>query len=381
MYKGIVQFIRSHYNCEEGFLPLHEPRFVGNELKYVTEAIKSTFVSSVGKFVTQFEEELIAYTGAKKAVALSNGTSALHLALRIVGVERDTEVLMQPLSFIATANASAYLGAIPHFVDVDLDTMSMSPESLKIRLESIIEIRDKTPYNKETNRRLSACVPMHTFGHSARIDTLCQICKEYNIPLVEDAAESLGTKYKNQSSGTFGAVGIYSFNGNKTITSGGGGAIVTNNEELGIFAKHLSTTAKVPHSWEYKHDHVGYNYRMPNLNAALLCAQLEKLDEFIENKRSTAKAYESFFQSNDKITYKKEPENCQSNFWLNAIQLENKEQRNSFLEFSNKAGVMTRPIWSLLNTLEMYKNSPKGDLSNAYFLEDRIVNIPSSVIV
>ena len=296
-------------------------------------------------------------------------------------MERGTEVLMQPLSFIATANATAYLGAIPHFVDVDLDTMSLSPDALIKRLESIVEIRDKKPYNKETNRRLSACVPMHTFGHSARIDTLCKICEEYNIPLVEDAAESLGTKYKNKSSGTFGTVGIYSFNGNKTITSGGGGAIVTNDEELGTFAKHLSTTAKVPHSWEYKHDYVGYNYRMPNLNAALLCAQLEKLDEFIENKRNTAKAYEFFFQSNDKINYKNEPENCKSNFWLNAIQLENKEQRNSFLEFSNKEGVMTRPIWSLLNTLEMYKDSPSGDLTNAYFLEDRIVNIPSSVIV
>ncbi len=381
MFKKIEAFIRETYNCPKAFLPLHEPKFLGNELKYVTEAIESTFVSSVGKFVNQFEESLAEYTGAKRAVAISNGTSALHLAMKIVGVDQSSEVFMQPLSFVATANAAAYLLAKPHFIDVDLDTMSMSPEALKKRIEKSCHFTNNRLINRQSGRQIKACVPMHTFGHAARIDEICEICDYYNIAVIEDAAESLGTTFKNQHTGTFGTLGIYSFNGNKTITSGGGGAIVTNNEKLGTLAKHLSTTAKVPHAWEYKHDNLGYNYRMPNLNAALLCAQMEMLPSFLENKNNTALKYKDFFEDFEDIIYKVAPAHCNSNYWLNAIQLKDNSTKDLFLKEMNENGVMTRPIWQLLNTLPMYDQCPSGDLDTSIFLADRIVNIPSSVIL
>ena len=380
MYKEIVQHIRSVYNEPKEFIPLHEPRFVGNEKKYLNDCIDSTFVSSVGEYVNRFEEMLCEITGAKYAIATVNGTNALQIALILSGVQEKDEVLTQSLSFIATSNAIAYVGATPHYIDVDKDTMGMSPDSLEKHLSNIAEVKNDACYNKETGNRISACVPMHTFGLPLRIDKIKEICDKYGIALVEDAAESLGSDYKGKHTGTFGDIGILSFNGNKIVTAGGGGAIITDNEELATRAKHLTTTAKIPHQWEYAHDEIGYNFRMPNLNAALVCAQLENLPSFIQSKRKLSDNYKKYFESSS-IGYATEIKDAQSNYWLNAIILENLEARNAFLEESNESGVMTRPIWRLSNTLPMYKNCPKGDLSNSEWLEDRIVNITSSVIV
>lgn len=380
MYKDVVDFIRGHYGQPEGFLSLHEPRFIGNERKYVIEAIDSTFVSSVGEFVNRFEKMMCEITGAKYAVATVNGTAALHIALKLAGVTRDCEVLSQPLTFIATANAISYEGAVPHFIDVDEQTLGMSAKALADRLSEIAEMRGDACFNKQTGRRIAACVPMHTFGLPCDIDGIIDICNAYKIPVVEDAAESLGSYYKGRHTGTFGLMGAYSFNGNKTVTCGGGGAIVTNDEALAKLAKHITTTAKVPHKWEFVHDRVAYNYRMPNLNAALACAQLEMLGEFIENKRKTAEAYQAFFKGKD-IQYIGEPEHGKSNYWLNAVRLASLEERNAFLTYTNDAGVMTRPIWHLMHHLEMFKDSPKGDLSVSEALEQTIVNIPSSVVL
>jgi len=318
-------------------------------------------------------------TGAKHAIALVNGTNALHLSLLLAGVKPEDEVLTQSLTFIATANAISYCNATPHFVDVDKETLGLSPSLLKKHLENIAEIRDGKCYNKRTNKRIAACVPMHTFGLPLYIDELVTICNEYNIPVVEDAAESLGSYYKNKHTGTFGRIGTFSFNGNKTVTAGGGGAIITNDDEIAKRAKHLSTQAKIPHKWEYKHDFIGYNYRMPNLNAALACAQLEQLDTYIENKRELSNLYLAFFKNDKAIQLIREVENAKSNYWLNAVVLENKEQRDDFLEYTNKKGIMTRPIWGLMNNLEMFKDCPKADLKNAEWLEERVVNITSSV--
>jgi perosamine synthetase len=381
MYSDIIKFIRQHYACPVEPLFLHEPRFIGNERKYVLDAIDSTFVSSVGKYVNQFEAMMAEITGAKYAIALVNGTCALHIALKLVGVKKEEEILSQALTFIATANAISYEGAIPHFIDVDKDTLGLSPIALKERLAFIAEMKNGQCYNKETGRRIAACVPMHTFGFPARIDEIVAICNQYNIPVIEDAAESLGSYYKGQHTGTFGKVGTFSFNGNKTVTCGGGGAVITNDEVLAKHCKHITTTAKVPHKWEFAHDEIGYNYRMPNLNAALACAQLEKLNEFVENKRITANHYNNFFQSFDFVKHLKEPMNSSANYWLNALQFSDKKHRDAFLHDSNANGVMTRPIWRLMNTLEMFKNCPSGDLANSHFLEDTIVNIPSSVRV
>lgn len=379
MYKEILDFIRQTYNSQEDFIPLHVPVFQGNEKKYLLETIDSTFISSVGAFVDRFEEMMAEITGARYAVAVVNGTAALHIALKLAGVQQGDEVLSQPLTFVATANAISYEKAISHFIDVDEDTMGMSPIALKKRLEEIAKIREGQCYNKQTGNRISACVPMHTFGLPLRIDEIVAVCNEYHIPVIEDAAESLGSYYKGQHTGTFGALGTFSFNGNKTVTCGGGGVIVTNDEQLAKLAKHITTTAKVPHRWEYVHDHIGYNYRMPNLNAALACAQLEQLDKYIENKRGTAKAYEKFFKNIDTIQYITEIENSKANYWLNAIRFNNEEEKLSFLDYSNNNKVMTRPIWQLMNKLEMFKDCPKGDLSIAEALEKTIVNIPSSV--
>ena len=379
MYNNLISFIRRTFKESEAFIPLHEPRFFGNEKKYLLDAVDSTFVSSVGAYVDKFEEMMCEVTGSKYAVALVNGTNALHLSLLLAGVEKEDEVLTQSLTFIATANAIAYCNATPNFVDVDKETMGLSPSLLSKYLEEITEMRDGRCFNKRTGKRIAACVPMHTFGLPLYIDELVEVCNKYNIPVVEDAAESLGSYYKEKHTGTFGLIGVFSFNGNKTITSGGGGAIITDNEELAKRAKHLSTQAKIPHKWEYKHDEVGYNYRMPNLNAALACAQLEQLNIYIENKRELSDLYFDFLKENKSLELLRETKNARANYWLNAVVLKDKVERDNFLIFTNENGVMTRPIWGLMNKLEMFKDCPHADLSNAEWLEDRVVNITSSV--
>jgi len=374
----LVEFIQNLYKTKE-FLPLHEPRFIGNEKKYLNDCIDSTFVSSVGKYVDRFEKEFAEYVGSKYAVATVNGTSALHISLLLADVKAEDEVITQPLTFVATCNAISYIGAKPVFVDVDLDTMGLSPKSLQEFLKKNCEVVDERCINKSTKKVIKACVPMHTFGYPCRIDEIKEICDAWHISLVEDAAESLGSYYKDQHTGTFGKLGAFSFNGNKIITSGGGGAIVTDDEALAKRAKHLTTTAKVPHPYEYKHDEIGYNYRMPNLNAALLVAQLEQLEKFLRDKRDLASQYEAFFQSYNEIKFVKEPKSTKSNYWLQAVLLKDKEARNEFLDYTNKNGVMTRPVWCLCNELKMFKDCQCGDLSNARYLEERMVNISSGV--
>jgi aminotransferase in exopolysaccharide biosynthesis len=319
------------------------------------------------------------YTGATKAVVCVNGTNALHIALKLTGVEQDHEVITQPLTFIATANAISYCGAHPLFIDVDLDTMGLSPNSLLEFLEKETILKEEGCFNKQTKRKISACVPMHTFGHPCRIDLIVEICEKYKIEVVEDAAESIGSFYKGQHTGTFGRIGILSFNGNKTITTGGGGMLLFNDSELARKAKHLTTNAKVPHPWEFAHDEIGYNYRMPNINAALGVAQLEMLDQFISAKRLLAEEYFHFFTSLN-IQFFLEPNYCKSNYWLNSLILKNKEERDNFLQISNENGVMTRPIWTLMNRLPMFKDCQHGSIENAQWLEERVVNIPSSII-
>ena len=378
-YTPVVDFIRSVYKTDS-FIPLHEPRFSGNEKKYLNECIDSTFVSSVGKFVDEFENKIASYTGVKYAIATSNGTSALHISLLISGVESGDEVISQPLTFVATCNAISYCNAAPVFIDVDKDTMGMSPVALESFLKTNTTVKNQQCVNKSTGNIIKACIPMHTFGHPCRIEEIQKICKEWHIILVEDSAESLGSFYNNQHTGTFGELGVISFNGNKVITSGGGGCILTNNEDLAKKAKHITTTAKEPHKWEYTHDMVGYNYRMPNLNAALIVAQLEQLDGFLKSKKALAKLYKEFFQNGD-IHFVTDPENAKSNYWLNSIILKSKDQRNLFLDETNSQGIMTRPIWVLMNKLPMFEEAQCGDLTNAEWLEERVVNIPSSVVL
>ena len=375
----IVDFIKHTFNTNK-FIPLHEPRFNGNERKYLNDCIDSTFVSSVGKYVDTFEKEFAKTVGSKYAIATVNGTAALHISLILADVKKDDEVITQPLTFIATCNAISYIGAKPIFVDVDLDTMGLSPTSLKEFLEKNCELKENTCINKITGKTIKACVPMHTFGHSCRIEEIKDICDTWNITLVEDAAESLGSYYKEKHTGTFGKVAAFSFNGNKIITSGGGGVIVTDDEVLAKRAKHITTTAKIPHPYEYVHDEIGYNYRLPNINAALLVAQLEQLNDFLTAKRKLALKYKEFYSKND-ITFIEEAKNSKSNYWLQAILLKDKKQRDEFLEFTNKNAVMTRPIWRLMNELEMFKDCQKDDLKNAKYLEEKVVNIPSSVIL
>jgi perosamine synthetase len=379
-YQKIVDKIRDIYNQPEGFIPLHAPVFKGNEKKYLNECIDSTFVSSVGKFVDRFEEMMAEFTGAKKAIVCVNGTNALQLALQLVGVEREDEVLTQSLTFIATANAVSYCGANPVFLDVDKDTMGLSPIAVEKWLDNNAFFKEGVCYNKTTARRIKACVPMHTFGHPVKLNELIDVCNNYKIELVEDAAESLGSYYKGKHTGTFSKVGIISFNGNKTITTGGGGMLLFNDEELAVRAKHITTQAKIPHQWEFAHDEIGYNYRMPNINAALGCAQLELIEKVIESKRKTAEIYKDYFQNID-IEYFNEPANCKSNYWLNAVILPNKEERDSFLEYTNHNGVMTRPIWKLMSRLSMYKDCQTDELTNSKWFEERVVNIPSSVVI
>ena len=379
MFDDVINFIQETYKTK-GIIPLHEPRFLGNEKKYLNECIDSTFVSSVGKFVDKFEEDIANYIGVKYAVATSNGTSALHIALLISGVESDDEVITQPLTFVATCNAISYCGAQPVFVDVDKDTMGLSPTALGFFLENNTTVKNQQCINNKTGKVIKACVPMHTFGRPCRIDEIKEICDKHYVFLIEDAAESVGSTYKGRHTGTFGQVGVMSFNGNKIITAGGGGCIITNNKLLAKKAKHLTTTAKVPHKWNFNHDMVGYNYRMPNLNAALLVAQLENLDNFISSKCKLANVYGAFFNSNNYV-FVKEPMDSKSNYWLNAIILKDKQKRDEFLDETNSSGIMTRPIWILMNKLPMFEHAQCGDLINAGWLEERVVNIPSSVLI
>jgi perosamine synthetase len=375
--KNIIKFIKDQYSLLD-FIPLHAPIFNGNERKYVLESIDSTYVSSVGAFVDQFENKMAELTRTQKAVAVVNGTSALQVALRLSGVESGDEVLTQALTFIATINAIIYNGASPVFLDVDLDTMGLSPKSVQAFIEEFGEMREGVCYNKKTNKKIAACMPMHTFGFPVHLDELITICNKWNIPVVEDAAESIGSEYKGMPTGSFGKLGVFSFNGNKIVTSGGGGAIVTNDILLGLKAKYLTTTAKVPHPYEYVHDEIGYNFRMPNLNAALACAQLEQLDTFINNKRNLALEYNAFFESIG-IRFRKELPNTKANYWLMCIELENKKERDDFLKETNENNVMTRPIWQLIFKSPIYSNFQRDSQENAIYLEDRIVNIPSSV--
>lgn len=376
-YSDVIGFIKNQFNNKE-FIPLHEPRFLGNEKKYVADTIDSTFVSSVGAYVDKFELMMSNISGTNKTVAVVNGTSALQVALRLVGVSAGDEVITQALTFIATINSIIYNGAAPIFIDVDIDTMGLSPSAVKAFLEEFGDLRDGVCYNKKTNKKIAACLPMHTFGFPVHLDELLIVCNKWNIPLVEDAAEAIGSEYHSKPIGSFGKLGVFSFNGNKIVTSGGGGAIVTNDGELGIKAKHLTTTAKVPHPYEYVHDEIGYNFRMPNLNAALACAQLEQLPTFIHSKRTLAQEYNSFFMSKG-INFRTELPQTKTNYWLMCVELENKQEREFFLKETNENGVMTRPIWQLIFKSSLYSGFQKDEQINAMYLEDRVVNIPSSV--
>jgi len=376
----IISFIRNIFNVPQGQVPLHAPLFIGNEKKYLEECIDSTFVSSVGKFVNLFEERIADFTGAKRAVVCVNGTNALYLSLILAGLTHNDEALTQPLSFIATANAINYCGATPVFLDVDRDTMGMSPEALEKFLSEETIVRNGECYNKKTGKRIRVCVPMHTFGHPCRIEKIASICEEYRIVLIEDAAESIGSYYKGQHTGTFGRIGIISFNGNKTITTGGGGVLLFNDEDLAGRAKYLSTQAKVPHQWDFFHDEIGYNYRMPNVNAAIGVAQMENLEFYLKRKRILASKYREFFK-NKSIQFFNEPENCSSNYWLNAIIFDSKRERDLFLSVTNGQGIMTRPLWTLTNKLPMYENCQRDALVNSSWLEERVVAIPSGVIL
>lgn len=375
----VIDFIRGLYKSPE-FIPLHEPKFIGNEKEYVIDCINSTFVSSVGKYVDRFEQKVADYTGARYAIATVNGTAALHIALKLAGVDQSDEVITQPLSFIATCNAITYCGAKPVFVDVDRDTLGMSPDSLHSFLSTNTVQTSAGCINKTTCRKVSAVVPMHTFGHPCRIDEIAKICEEFGIPLVEDSAESLGSFYQGRHTGTFGKFAAFSFNGNKTITTGGGGMIVTDDAVLAKHAKHITTTSKQPHPYEFSHDEIGYNYRLPNINAALGCAQMESLPRLLESKRAIASAYAEFFSASN-ITFVEEPVQASSNYWLNAIILEDKQARDVCLKELNEAGVMARPVWRLMNELSMFNDCQSFELSNAQWLEERVVNIPSSARV
>ena len=376
-FNSVISFIKSQYKTEE-FIPLHVPYFGGNEKKYLIDTIDSTFVSSVGSYVDRFEGMMTEITATQKAVAVVNGTAGIQIALRLVGVKGNDEVITQALTFVATANAIAYNNAHPIFLDVDLDTMGLAPKAVENFLLEFGDLREDGCYNKKTGRKIAACLPMHTFGFPVHLDPLLAVCSQWNIPIVEDAAESLGSEYKGKPTGCFGKLGVFSFNGNKIVTCGGGGAIVTNDIVLGEKGKYISTTATIPHPYEYVHDEMGYNFRMPNLNAAIACAQLEQLDSFLENKRKLAKEYQSFFATNG-IQFRTETPETKANYWLMCVELENKIERELFLKETNANAVMTRPIWQLMYRLPMYAHCQRDEQLNAQFLEERIVNIPSSV--
>ena len=378
MFEKIVDFIKSLYPAENPVL-LHAPRFSGNEKKYLIDCIDTTYVSYVGQYVGRFEEEVRQLTGAKYAIAVSTGTAALYVALLLAEVAPGDEVITQPLTFIATANAISYCSAQPVFVDVERLTLGLDPEKLNdFLIDNGILKSDGKCYNKTTGSKIAACVPMHTFGHPVRIDQITEICKKYNIPVIEDAAEALGSFYKGQHAGTFGVSGILSFNGNKPVTTGGGGMIITNDETLAAKAKPLTTTAKKPHPWEFFHDDVGYNYRMPNINAAVGCAQMECFAGVLENKRATAQMYNHFFREIG-IPFITEPAHSRSNYWLNTIVLKDRQERDQFLAYATAKGIQARPVWTLMTHLPMYRHCQSASLETAQWLEDRLVNIPSSV--
>ena len=372
----VIALVRETYG--EGFIPLHRPVFEGNEKQYLLDCIDSNFVSSVGAKVVEFEQQVAAFTGSKHAIATVNGTAALHVALQLAGVHRGDEVISQALTFIATCNALSYAGAHPVFVDVDRDTLGLSPVALRRWLSANAVIRDGQAYNRATGRRIAACVPMHTFGFPARIREIVATCEEYGIAVVEDAAESLGSYANGRHTGTFGKLATLSFNGNKTITTGGGGMIVTDDDALAKRAKHLTTTAKIPHPFEFVHDEVGYNYRLPNLNAALGCAQMERLPDMLAIKAGVAVRYAELFAGSN-VHFVQPLDGDVANRWLNAIVLASEEDRDGFLEYTNARGVMTRPVWRLMPRLEMYKHCQHDGLENSYWLEARVVNLPSSV--
>lgn len=378
MFESLIDFVREQYRSND-FIPLHAPVFWGNESRYVTDTIDSTFVSSVGIYVNRFERDISTYTGSPCAVATMNGTAALHIALKLAGVRQGDLVITQSLTFVATCNAINYCGAEPVFVDVDRHTLSLSPKALDNWLTDHARIDDDGVCRTHVDdKAIRACLPMHTFGHPADLDGLIQVCTRWNLILVEDAAESLGSIYKGQHTGTLGKFGTLSFNGNKIITTGGGGMILS-DEKMGLRAKHVTTTAKLPHPYDYVHDEVGYNYRLPNLNAALGCAQLEQLEGFVANKRQLAERYAVHFRSSD-LQFVIEPEGCRSNYWLNAVICDSREQRDALLKSTNDAGVMTRPIWTLMNRLPIYAQCRQGPLTNAEWLESRVVNLPSSIL-
>ncbi|EAH8905664.1 aminotransferase LegC, partial [Campylobacter jejuni] len=377
MFKKEISFIKSLFNKEN--IALHEPCFIGNEKKYLLECIDSGFVSSVGEFVTRFEEALKEKTKARFVIATNTGTAALHIALLANGIDENCEVITQSISFVATANAIAYTGAKPVFLDIDENTLSLSPKALEHFLENQTYQKDNLSYNKTTHKPIKACVIMHTFGLSAHIKAIKELCEKYHILLIEDAAEALGSTYENKALGTFGKCGILSFNGNKIITGGCGGAILSDDENLAKLARHLSTTAKIPHPYEYDHDRIAYNYRLCNINAAILLAGLENLELFLENKRELAKIYKDFFKNHDKCKFIDEKSNEKSNFWLNTLLFKDENLRNIFLEECLKNNIFVRPVWKSLPSLKAFQNCQSNELINTKKLEKRLINLPSSV--
>jgi perosamine synthetase len=380
MTTKLISFIRQMYDTKD-FIPLHEPKFFGNEKQYLIETINSTFVSSIGNYINNFENAVAKYTGSKYAIAVVNGTAALHTALILAGVKSGDEVITQSLTFVATCNAIRYCNADPIFVDVSKDTLGLSQQSMQTFLENNCEIRDDGfCWNKKTNKIIRACVPMHTFGFPVELDEINHLCLKYNIILIEDAAESLGSLYKKTHTGTVGKISAISFNGNKIITTGGGGVLLTNDKILADRAKHISTTAKVKHKWTYQHDEIGFNYRLPNINAALGLAQMELLPKILKIKRRIAKDYQEWGKKNN-IEFVKEPKFTRSNYWLNTILTKNLSERNNMLERTNDNGIATRPIWTPMHKLAINSNSQQTDLSNTEWLNDRLINIPSSAII
>ncbi|EAK8708411.1 TPA: aminotransferase LegC [Campylobacter jejuni] len=377
MFEKEISFIKSLFNKEN--IALHEPCFIGNEKKYLLECIDSGFVSSVGEFVTRFEEALKEKTKTRFVIATNTGTAALHIALLANGIDENCEVITQSISFVATANAIAYTGAKPVFLDIDENTLSLSPKALEHFLENQTYQKDNLSYNKTTHKLIKACVIMHTFGLSAHIKAIKELCEKYHILLIEDAAEALGSTYENKALGTFGKCGILSFNGNKIITGGCGGAILSDDENLAKLARHLSTTAKIPHPYEYDHDRIAYNYRLCNINAAILLAGLENLELFLENKRELAKIYKDFFKNHDKCKFIDEKSNEKSNFWLNTLLFKNENLRNIFLEECLKNNIFVRPVWKSLPSLKAFQNCQSNELINTKKLEKRLINLPSSV--
>lgn len=377
---AVLKTIKSVLPGGKASVPLHEPLFAGNEWLYIKECLDIGWVSSAGKYVDRFEEQLAEYTGAKCAVAVVNGTAALHVCLKLAGVQPGDEVLVPALTFVATANAVAYCGAVPHFVDSEEKTLGLSPRKLEDYLGEVADAGHNGCYNRQTGRRIRAVVPMHTFGHPVDLDPLVEVCRRFKLELIEDAAEALGSFYKRRHAGNWGLLSALSFNGNKVITTGGGGAVLTNNEVLGKMAKHLTTTAKAPHRWAFSHDQTGYNYRLPNINAALGCAQMEQLPFFLEKKRVLAERYRKVFEGVKGITFFTEPDFARSNYWLNVLLLDEElaDWRDTMLEITNNNGIITRPAWTLMQKLPMYKDCPRMDLSAAESIERRLINIPSS---